>query len=410
MNTLPKLQIKISVKSIGLLSSILYYIFCYVSCYENVPSELNSVFLYFFVCMGLIKLVLTKFAAFPKPYLKWYLSFMLFSLMELPVAMIFAESTGWFDTFYQMIVSALICNSLIAFVDNIEDLKKVGKAHMVGAISLFSLLAYADQLHVDERLGTTATGNANTFASMFMIAALYAIWIFVISEKKSEKIFALISLIFIVYALLLSGGRKFIIVPIIFLYILLIFKSDKHGRKHILLYTLGVAAIVIGLYLLIMNVEVLYESIGYRMQFLINQVMGEGEIGASNTLREELRKLAFNDGWESPLFGHGFDSFKFNGLRKLNFFAYAHNNWAEMWYNGGIIGLIVYYSFYYKLACQSWRIRKVDQPAALLGLAGIISIFIYEYGGVDYCTYPIQSFICLISILVFAKKGDVDHE
>ena len=280
MSILPRLQIKISVKSVGLFSTVLYYIFCYISCSEKIPSKLNSVFLYFFVGMGLINLVLTNCVALFKPYLKWYLSLMLFSLIELPVAMIFAETTGWFDTFYRMIVSFLICNSLTAFVDNTENFKKVGMAHMIGAIALFGLLAYSGQLHIDERLGTTATGNANTFASMFMIAALYGIWILVLSEKKFDKIFALISIIIIVYALLLSGGRKFIIVPILFLYILLILKSDKRGKKHILFYTLGVSAIVMGLYFLIMNVEVLYESIGYRMQFLINQVTGKGEIGA----------------------------------------------------------------------------------------------------------------------------------
>ena len=410
MNTLPKLQIKISVKSIGLFAGVLYYIFCYISCYEKIPSRLNSIFLYFFVGMGLIHFLLTKGSAFNKPYFKWYLSFMLFSLIGLPIAMIFAEVTGWFDTFYQMIVSLLICNSLMAFVDNAEDLKKIGKAHIVGAVALVGLLACAGQLHIDERLGTTATGNANIFASMYMIAAIYAVWIFTLSGTKSEKIFAFISWLIIMYALLLSGGRKFVIVPIVFLYIILIFKLDKYGKRHIAFYTLGVAAIVIGLYFLIMNVDILYRSIGYRMKYLINQITGNGQIGASNTLRSELRRLAFTEGWESPLFGHGFDSFKFIGRSKLNFFAYSHNNWTEMWYNGGIMGLVIYYSLYYKIVKRSWKIRKVNQTTALLGLAGIVSIFIFEYGGVDYYTYPIQSFICLISILVFAKEGEENHE
>lgn len=409
MNTLPRLRIKVSLKSFGLFLATLYYVFCYVSLYEKIPSEWNSVFLYFFVGIGLINLVPTKCASLFRPYLKWYLGFMLFSLIELPIAMIFAETTGWFDTFYQMMVSVLICNSLISFVDDAEDFKKIGRAHIIGAVALFVLLANAGQLHIDERLGTTATGNANTFATMYMVALFYAIWTFVFSEKKFEKLLTLISLIIIVYALLLSGGRKFVIVPIIFLYITLIMKSDKQGRKHILFYTFGVAAIVVGLYFLIMNVEVLYESIGYRMQFVINMVTGTGDIGASNALRKEMRELAFTEGWKSPLFGHGFDSFKFIAKRKLSYFTYSHNNWTELWYNNGLLGLAVYYLFYSKIAKYSWKIRNANQPAALLGLAGIISIFIFEYGGVDYYTIQIQTFICLISVLVFAEKERAEY-
>ena len=404
------LSLRITFKQVGLLSAVLYYIFCYISCYEGIPSELNSVFLYLFIGLGVISLVLTKCRNLFTPYLKWYLGFIFFSLICIPITVIYAGTKGISDTLYQMLVSFALCNSLVAFVNDSEDLKKIGMAHIIGAVSLFGLLAYAGELHVDERLGTTVTGNANTFASMFMVAALYAVWILILSGKKTDKIFALAALIVIVYALMLSGGRKFIIIPFVFLYLILIFKTDKHGRKHIFIYTFSIAAIVYGLYFLMMNVDTLYESIGYRMQFLINQITGKGEIGRSNTIRKELRKLAFKEGWTSPIVGHGFDSFKFLGWQKLNFFAYSHNNWTEMWYNGGIIGLVVYYSFYYKVVCQAWKIKEVNQPAALLGLAGIMSIFIYEYGGVDYCTYPIQSFICLLSILIFSDREGATYE
>ena len=405
LNSLPNRRFTITVKKIGAFLCGWYFLFAYISCSSLVPQAITKGFLYSTVLLGLFvfvyKHILTNL------YIKWYCILLLLSFFSAITLDVFCNKTDWFVTIYQMLIVLLLANALTMFIDTIEDVKKIGIMHVVGAVCLMGLLLFTGELHVDERLGTTATGNANTFATMFMVALMYAIWISIFESKVVMKILFSLAAVIIMYGLLLSGGRKFIIAPIIFMYTILMFKEDSKGRKHIIVSSLLIVSVVVGLWLCMLNIPELYQSVGWRMEAYINSITGHGIADGSSILRKKLRFLAFIEGTNSPIFGHGFDSFKYLASDKLNFYAYSHNNWTEMWYNGGIIGLIVYYYIYIKILVNGWKCRAKCQAVGLFCVACVISLFVLEYGAVTYFQNQIQLLLCICVILLnCVEKGD----
>lgn len=382
---------KLSIYTLGRAVLLLYILFSYITYTDYLPSSLYSISLYLMVGLGLISLFTQP--VIQNKYIKWYVLFLGISF----VLALFSPS-DWWPTFYQMIVMVFIAIALDQFVRSIQDLKLIFYAYSFSSTLMFLMLLSSNMLHVDQRLGTTVMGNANSFALVFMVAILMSLWLILYDDNKVLRVLMIVSVILNFYALLLSGGRKFIIAPIIFLYFLLLRKTDKKGRKHIMLYTGIVVIAVVLLYFLIHENAELYKTVGYRMDYLINMITGKGDIGSSNEIRARLRDSAMREGLNSPLFGHGFDSFKVYGRDYLNYYAYAHNNWAELWYDMGIIGIGVYYWFYVKLFKLFYNINATHESIANLGMGILLTTFVFEYGCVTYYSFPNQILLCLIAI------------
>ena len=184
------------------------------------------------------------------------------------------------------------------------------------------------------------------------------------------------------------------IIPFLFLYILLLFRTDKRGRKHFVRYTILIIAILAIVYYLIMSVEVLYEAIGVRMEGLINGVAGEGEQDASSAVRDLYREIGIKQWIKRPLHGYGFASFKYYALAIAGNFHYSHCNYVELLYNGGIIYFSIYYFIYIVIFKQSFNRNNIAaRPYRAFAVAVCISLLVFDYGAVTYEMIPIQ--LCL---------------
>ena len=117
--------------------------------------------------------------------------------------------------------------------------------------------------------------------------------------------------------------------------------TDKKGRKHFIRNALIVALILIIAVYAVFNVEFLYDSIGYRMEGLVNMVTGEGEVDASSKVRVNMVDEALQLWQDKPIFGNGIDMFK----KLSSYHTYSHNNYAELLCGVGIFGFCIYYYF-----------------------------------------------------------------
>ena len=196
-------------------------------------------------------------------------------------------------------------------------------------------------------------------------------------------------------ALIFSGGRKFFIIPFVFLYIMLVLKTDKNGRKHFVKYTSLVLAFGVICYFLIMNIPVFYNAIGIRMQGAINGLLGEGEQDSSSLIRDKMRLLAIKGWIESPFMGYGFDSFKYLALKELNKFYYSHCNYTELLYNGGIFYFLLYYAIYAKLILDVLAKNKGTQKYRAFALGVAICFLIFDFAGVTYESFPTQLMLAM---------------
>ena len=137
----------------------------------------------------------------------------------------------------------------------------------------------------------------------------------------------------------------------------------------------------------IMNVPALYDVIGQRMENLIYFIETGQKLreGGAEDLRETMIEIGWHAWPESPLLGHGFDSFKYYNVQVTGRFFYSHNNFIELLYNLGIIGFIVYYWFYIKMIITGWDERNYKpQYATYFAIALFISMLFYETGAINY--------------------------
>jgi len=222
--------------------------------------------------------------------------------------------------------------------------------------------------------------------------------------------------IFEMYSLVLSGGRKFFIVPFIFLYILLWFKEDKRGRRHIIFYTILFAALLFGVVWLIMNVPTLYNAIGVRMEGFVQNLMGEGG-DSSSAIRETIRHLAWDKWWDRVFFGYGFDSFKYLAEQEVGHFYYSHCNYTELLYSGGIFYLILYYGFYVALLWKALMRRHIAVPYRAFSVGVVLCFLVFDYGAVTYNGTLTVILLMLANSVTFFEtpsekclKGEMAHE
>lgn len=392
-----------SLQSIGKMLLYVYIVLSFITSSGFLPSILHSLSLYAMVAVALLYFGSGQRIELNR-YIIWYLLFIVLSFFSV----LYTPITDWWSTIYTMIVIFAIAFSFTCFIKEKRDLYSLIYAFIIGSTLLILMLVFTGRLHEDERLGTTVMDNANSFASIYMVAVMLSIWYILYGDKKLYKLLIVGSIILNFYALMLSGGRKYVVIPFIFAYLALLFKTDKRGKKHIAFYTFLIIVLGIILYVLVMNVKVLYDAIGVRIEGLIDAFFGEG--GDSSTeIRKEMMALAWERGWETPFFGHGIDSFKHVCKQVLGRMAYSHNNWTEIWYNHGLIGFALYYSLYVAMVVVAIKNRQKAPEISALIVAYVVSIFIFEFGGVTYIMSPIQMILCVCAIVGNRKIVEKDR-
>ena len=192
----------------------------------------------------------------------------------------------------------------------------------------------------------------------------------------------------------LSGGRKFIVIPIIFAYFVLLHKTDSAGRKHILRNTIIIVIVFFLLYQIVMKVPAVYETIGYRFEGFFAMFSDQYEFDSSTLKRNLMIERGFEKWLDSPLWGHGFDSFKyFNASSVTGHLYYSHNNYVELLYNQGVVGFVTYYGFYVYMFIMQRRLKNSLEKGFIIGTLG--SVLAFECFGITYSVLPIQIMICI---------------
>lgn len=397
-----RMRHEIDMNSIGIFLFCLYIFISYLANDVLLPSVINTYVLYAFLGYSVLY-VLVKKKLKINSTVKWLALFMAFSLLS----MIYSPEKHIFSgTFYFLIVNFTLVLLLSQYAITKQTIEHIGWTYTISAFSLVLLLAITGNIFdtsATGRLGEDLLGNANILATMLMTSTLYTIWLLVYqNSKKATKLLLLFCLIAEYLGMFLSGGRKYIVVPLIFLYILLLFKQDKNGRKHIIKYTLIILAVVVIVWNLIMNVPVFYEIIGSRMESFFAFLNGDvSHADGSSKIRSQMIKMGLERWIQSPILGYGFDSFKYYNQSVTGHFYYSHNNFVEILYNTGIIGFVLYYWYYAKLCFTAWKGRNyISLSARAFSVAMILSMLCFEYGAINYTTTSTMIMLLLSSIML----------
>ena len=389
----------------------IYIFMSYNACDLWISSKWLPMSLYAFLGVGalcgfskLLKNVKTKI---PAPFL-WYGSFMVLSV----IIMLYSnEKSIMSGTYYLMLVTAILSTFIYIVVTDRKWFSVLCWIYSISGAFLVLMLQLTENLvgKDSDRLGEDLMGNANIFAGMMMVSAMFTIWLLIFGrQSKLAKFLLVVSLLADMYALALSAGRKYFVIPFLFLYLLLLFQTDEKGRRHFIRNTIFVGALVLLVYYLIMNVPIFYDSIGIRMERLLNGFFGEGDQGASAEIRERMRELALLEWGKSPIWGYGFDSFKYIAEKELSFFTYSHCNYTELLYNGGVLYFLVYYFFYFVLLKKALIEKKGSTPFRAFTVSVVLSLLVFEYGSVTYES----SYVVILLFMAYAglKFGEKEKE
>jgi len=154
-----------------------------------------------------------------------------------------------------------------------------------------------------------------------------------------------------------------------------------------------VLACVIATGLVLLNNSDFLETVGLilvRFDNLIGALDGSGyDNGSSSTERIEYINIGLEGFKKSPIWGHGWDSFRyFNGG------MYSHNNFIELLFSLGIIGLIVYYAIHLSII-KKLLLYKADR----LTLIFVLIIVTMDVGLVSYSFKGTMLMLVVCSII-----------
>ena len=253
--------------------------------------------------------------------------------------------------------------------------------------------------------------NANTFGLECAIGAtiaIYVLWNYSNTLKESTLAWLRIAFVMNVVFVLMTASRKSIIVlviPLVIYSVLSSYNIIKSGRNLLL----GITALAL-VYEIILNVPILYDIIGYRMEGMLNYFNNSGgEIDKSTSTRMMLIEYGMTWFSNSPLFGHGIDNYRNLLSRVSRLTTYSHNNFVELLVDVGLVGFISYYYLHIRSFVIYIQRRRNTNNLQVLAVSILAVLLITDYGMVSYFNKFINLLLCLIAfILSRDAKIDLD--
>ena len=384
-----------------LIAVCVYALSLYVGYVNSTLLRLQGLSLYAMVGL-LFFAVLQKGRMRINSYLIWYGAFIAAAIFS---CLYSADRSNSFSALYGLVIVWVFAFALNNVVSERKHIEGFFVALIVGSAVLTVYLIATGQFEsfddTGSRFGEALTGNANIFASIYMIAASVTAYFLFKQKSLRAKLPFIAALALQLYALTMSGGRKYFLFPFILLYVIAIQRKDRRQRTHFIRVSIIAVAVAVAVYQLLMNNEFFYSSIGYRFEDLIEYTIDQSsEVEGGTIIREQMVAKGLELWRESPVFGHGLDAFASIG----GFGVYAHNNYVEMLCNHGVFGFVFYYGFYLYMLYKLLKRKENDIMRQFL-IGFILCLFVYDFGAISYDTLVTQFFLIFASVYL-TFRGD----
>lgn len=267
----------------------------------------------------------------------WLLGFILLSAVSVVYATNIIAVVDMLKTLLVMLVIGYIIGKEIENGDNIDQILFV----TVLALFVVALYLYTSvdlNSFILTRIGQADTGrwNANDIGIMSSVGIMIGLT----QLKKSPLLqkFILVAMIALfAYIDIIMASRKAFIMLIMGLCGMRVLNNPTKLIRNMLIIILGLCLT----WYLILEIPFFYDLVGWRIEGMIAAIRGETSAADSSALyRAMMLKSALETFGAHPVFGVGLDNFRyFNSVRV----TYAHNNFAEVAADLGIVGIVGYY-------------------------------------------------------------------
>lgn len=249
--------------------------------------------------------------------------------------------------------------------------------------------------------------SGNTLGLCAAFGACIAIYFIMVKENR--YLYTLLFLINLI-VVILSSSRKALFcvcIPVLFVYI---FNHKDSFMKTIRKLLIALLLIVI-LYVAIINIPILYNMVGNRIESMIAMLLGNTS-GADSSSVIRFRLISWGMEWykKKPLLGYGIDNYRavlmvYHPDYPSSY--YAHNNYVELLVDVGIIGLIMYYWNYILMFIRGIKYRNKITNYEILFLGMLVALMVNEYGLVSYYNKYIQILLLIIWIIMDVLKSSI---
>ena len=248
----------------------------------------------------------------------------------------------------------------------------LGIVYVVMTFATYSFGDLMEGFSGERRLGGDLNG-INMFGMSLAMIALFAFYKFM-TDPHGRTINILLFAV-LTFLSLTSSSRKAMLGIIVGVAVL--FLMTKSGSK--LAGTVKVV-LIIGVAMYLLSVLDITSGVFERLSTLWSDT--DETVAESDEFRADLIRAAL-EGWaKKPLFGNGFNTFT---LLNTHQGTYAHNNFAEMLFNVGLVGTLLYYYPKVLILVSFFKSRcyRTDYFAAYLMTVCLI-LLAFDMGCVSY--------------------------
>lgn len=273
----------------------------------------------------------------------------------------------------QMAMLILVISGSLALSGNI--LVVMGSITLAGTV-VMAIAVYTGEFRFSAEFGarvraSSIVGNSNAFAyqAQFVIIALLFFW------KRRKKIGRLAIggiIAMAVAAVVASGSRKGFLGVLAFFVLWYLFTQLHKIRRNPLIPIALVLLLAAGLYA---TVDVVLDNTFLGKRF------GERDLDRGYAVRMQMYLDGLQMVSDSPIFGVGLNNYRLLSSTGL----YSHSDYIEVASGTGIVGMLLYYSFYLTLWLRLGRLKKRLQNVELhyfvgLSRAALVTILLMATG------------------------------
>lgn len=333
-------------------------------------------------------------------YIIWTLLFLTYCALGISTAYSQSVATSFFTTtLYVFVVDLLVFIYVISYM---KDVESIINCMIIGATlaALRCFVQYGPTVFYTARSAGNISGNTiGQYSAFACILCLYKIWKYDVKLRftKTNAIWILLLILNFVF-MILSGSRKsvfYLVIPIVVMIVL----NSKNPIRLFRNIIIAVALVGAGYYAL-MHVSILYNSIGYRIQSMVNGLRGTGVSDSSTITRINLIARGMRFFWERPWIGYGLNNYYVLNNISTGSILYSHNNYVELLVDCGIIGTIIYYSLHVSTLVRAIKVRKTCSKDIGIFIGIIIAILVCDYGLVSYYDIFTQALTLVIVLVI----------
>ena len=380
-------------QSIGYALCLLYFILTYVCYIDMEYSKLITYDLYALCGLALVYTFLQKDVFFTT-YHKLYFSFIVVIFFFAVVPYVGTSYAGKvLSSLFEVLTLFLLTYCISIFLRK-DDLPRVFQVISVSSILLFFFTVRTFDVASGDRFGNELAGNANIISPLYMLAAISSVYCIFTQRNIFVKLLFCIFYCLQVYAIILTGTKKALLVSVLFLGLYFMFTRK---RKVYVFFTLLLFCCFAYLgYWALFNISFIYDLIGYRFEGMIMSLTtNQGD--ASTMERINMMHDAVDFWTQRPLFGMGLNLFSERSI----YGTYSHNNYVELLATTGLVGFVSYYIIYVGLLWRLYGSLSAFKEQGMFYVLLIFCLLFFDIGAVTY-NYPlIQVFLSLCGIYCY---------